>query len=77
MYIRINSASYSAVSSVSKRKSNLDTLYRPEKLYEHKAHGGMLILFHAFPKVIKKFIKEFPLEVQDKLGVVSQTELKF
>lgn len=36
-----------------------------------------LILFHAFPKVIKKFIKEFPLEVQDKLGVVSQTELKF
>lgn len=41
MYIRINSASYSAVSSVSKRKSNLDTLYRPEKLYDHKAHGGM------------------------------------
>lgn len=32
------------------------------------------ILFHAFPKVVKKFVREFPLEIQKKLLVISKEE---
>lgn len=34
------------------------------------------ILFHAFPKVIKKFAKEFPPEIQNRLEVISTSEIE-
>lgn len=33
------------------------------------------ILFHSFPNILKKFVKEFPDDVQKKLSIISKNEL--